>query len=181
LASTCLASGPKYTYKDPKVNDEIQNIYHDIRAIGKSPNVLGVTDGSDACAGCVGEYIQSVVGSVSAPNTTEFKDITSITLTAGDWDVSLLTYSVWNSAVQTAFSVGISTVTGNSGAGLSSAANYVESVGPIGTGTAYSAISISGYRKSVTGTTILYGKLRITYGSGTPALGAARLSARRVR
>lgn len=35
LASTVSAAGPKYNYRDPKLNDEIENIYHDI---GNSTN-----------------------------------------------------------------------------------------------------------------------------------------------
>lgn len=52
--------------------------------------VKGVTDGSDASVGQVGEYVESVVlaGSAVSLATGVVKDITSITLTAGDWDVS---------------------------------------------------------------------------------------------
>lgn len=35
LASPCLASGPKYKYSDPKLDDEINNIYHDIESVTK--------------------------------------------------------------------------------------------------------------------------------------------------
>lgn len=54
-----------------------------------TPNIIGVTDGSNAAAGSVGEFFSSVISSASAvsmtvnvPNT-----VTSISLTAGDWDV----------------------------------------------------------------------------------------------
>jgi len=59
-----------------------------------SPLVLtGVTDGSNASAGTVGEYISSTVAVGSAVSlstaTGAFtgKTITSISLTAGDWDI----------------------------------------------------------------------------------------------
>lgn len=32
LAALALASGPKYNFKDPKMNDELINVYHDITA-----------------------------------------------------------------------------------------------------------------------------------------------------
>lgn len=49
----------------------------------------GITDGSNATAGYIGEYISSTIlnsSAVSLTNNTA-KDITSIILTAGDWDV----------------------------------------------------------------------------------------------
>lgn len=49
---------------------------------------VGVTDGSDAVAGHVGEYLSAVSsGSVSLANGTT-ADIATLVLTAGDWDVS---------------------------------------------------------------------------------------------
>lgn len=51
--------------------------------------VIGTTTNNSAAAGSVGEFVSSVVlvgGAVSATNITEF-NVTSISLTAGDWDV----------------------------------------------------------------------------------------------
>ena len=53
------------------------------------PLIQGVTNASNASAGNVGEYVTSnvpVASGVSLATTTP-KDITTITLTAGDWDV----------------------------------------------------------------------------------------------
>jgi hypothetical protein len=52
--------------------------------------VTGVTDGSNAAAGKVGEYIESVIveGSAVSLTSTVFANITSIALTAGDWDIT---------------------------------------------------------------------------------------------
>lgn len=51
---------------------------------------VGVTDGSDAAAGYIGQVITSTlaIGSATALTTATDKTITSITLTAGDWMVS---------------------------------------------------------------------------------------------
>ncbi|CAN5462726.1 hypothetical protein BH20VER3_BH20VER3_00940 [soil metagenome] len=51
--------------------------------------VAGVTDGSNAAAGKVGEYLSSVVASGSGVSLTSgaVANITSLALTAGDWDV----------------------------------------------------------------------------------------------
>lgn len=54
-----------------------------------TPNIVGVTNASDATAGSVGEYTSSIIatGSPIALVTATAKTITSISLTAGDWDV----------------------------------------------------------------------------------------------
>ena len=49
--------------------------------------IVGVTDGSSAAAGNVGEYVRSYGSGTSAVNG-QFVNITSIALSAGDWDVS---------------------------------------------------------------------------------------------
>lgn len=53
------------------------------------PNIVGVTTNSSAAAGSVGEVISSVIAAASAITltTTVAANITSISLTAGDWDV----------------------------------------------------------------------------------------------
>lgn len=54
--------------------------------------LLGTNTNDDAAAGYVGEYVSSVVtdsASVPMPAST-FTSITSITLSAGDWDVSAI-------------------------------------------------------------------------------------------
>ncbi len=50
----------------------------------------GVTDGSNAAAGVVGEYLSSsvAIGSEVSLATTVANDCTSLALTAGDWDVT---------------------------------------------------------------------------------------------
>ena len=55
-----------------------------------SLTVVGVTDGSSAVAGNVGETMRSFVASssVSAAATGTYVTITSLPLTKGDWDVS---------------------------------------------------------------------------------------------
>jgi len=51
--------------------------------------IEGTTTNDNACAGCVGEYVESVIatGSAVVLTTGTAKTITSISLTAGDWDV----------------------------------------------------------------------------------------------
>ncbi len=33
LSTSCMAAGPKYNFTDPKLNDELQNVYFDIRNV----------------------------------------------------------------------------------------------------------------------------------------------------
>jgi hypothetical protein len=55
-----------------------------------SGKVTGTTTNDDAAAGVVGEYVVSAVASGSGVSlvTSTAKTVTSISLTAGDWDVS---------------------------------------------------------------------------------------------
>lgn len=59
-------------------------------ASGSTGGLIGTTTNDNAAAGSVGEYVESVIaiGSATSLTTTVIKDITSISLTAGDWDVS---------------------------------------------------------------------------------------------
>lgn len=55
------------------------------------PNIVGVTAGSDAAAGSVGEHVTASASAVSM-TTDVTSNVGSITLTAGDWDVFGNTY-----------------------------------------------------------------------------------------
>jgi hypothetical protein len=78
--------------------------------------VLGVTDGSNATAGDVGEYISSVIplGAAVSLLTATSKNITSITLGAGDWDVRGAVFFLPNGTTTISkLRAGMSTTTGN--------------------------------------------------------------------
>jgi hypothetical protein len=53
------------------------------------PNLIGTTTNNNAASGSVGEIIQNIILSASPVSMTNnvITDITSITLTAGDWDI----------------------------------------------------------------------------------------------
>jgi len=71
-------------------------------------NIQGWTDGSNAAAGNIGEYIESHASAVAvAPNTQT--TITSISLTAGDWDVHGSFASGALGTTNTGFTAGINT------------------------------------------------------------------------
>lgn len=56
---------------------------------GQTQGIVGTTTNNNAQAGSVGEYIESVIASGSAVSltTATAANVTSISLTAGDWDV----------------------------------------------------------------------------------------------
>ena len=58
-------------------------------AFSSTSGVIGTTTNNNAAAGSVGEFVSSVVlvGSAVAMTTAISKTITSISLTAGDWDI----------------------------------------------------------------------------------------------
>lgn len=135
--------------------------------------IVGTTTNDNAASGKVGEYIESVVSSITAPTSLHYKDATSIALTAGDWDVSLIA-TISSVSTVTEWIAGISTTTGDSGTGLIDGSNMCD----IFT-TVYRNAVVPPYRMSLSGNTTVYLKFYAQY-SGSPTLNG-RLSARRVR
>jgi len=144
--------------------------------------IRGIATSGNAAAGFVGEYISSSVSSasaVSATGTSQWFDVTSISLTAGDWDVSLVHAMILNGSVTTAATSGIGTATGNSSTGLVQGDNRLNFT-PSTTSTGDVGVSIPSYRVSIASTTTYYLKALYVYSAGTPQ-SYGRISARRVR
>lgn len=149
--------------------------------------IQGITDASSAALGVVGEYLESTV--ISATNTGAtgaYFDATSLSLTAGDWDVTGIIYYTRNSATMSSLDTicGISTTSGNSASGLVAGVNVIEqNHGPTNPPSAWGqwALSIPNYRVNIASTTTYYLKgLIAAFSVGTPQY-TCRLSARRVR
>lgn len=77
-----------------------------------TPNIVGVTNASSASAGNVGEFISSTITFASATSYSagSTSNLTSIPLTAGDWDV--FGNVGLSGTTITALSIGFSTTTG---------------------------------------------------------------------
>lgn len=92
---------------------------------------IGVTNGSNAANGRVGEYVTSTGASTSLV-TTAAKTIHSLTLTPGDWDVEgVATYTKAAATVVTYTQQGISTgsnVIGNTGTFTATAAGISDAI-----------------------------------------------------
>ena len=140
--------------------------------------VLGTQTNDSAATGCIGEYVSAAIASgsaASAVSTGTGFNITSISLTAGDWDVSGLVVGTINGATATWFQGSVSTSTGTVGT-LGDATG--ESPAP--TTAASVSVTLPAVRISLASTTTVYLVARFAFSAGTPkAFG--RISARRVR
>lgn len=141
--------------------------------------IKGVSDASSAATGYVGEYIESIISTpTNVPAVSgSYGDATSISLTAGDWDISLLVLEYANGATITEFNIGIST---SSGTGFGDAVITSNFIQYVGTPATREGFHIPVYRKNISSTTTMYAKLQAVYSAATPQF-TARLSARRVR
>ncbi len=141
-----------------------------------SSNVIGTTTNNNAPAGYIGEYISSIVGS-GAPvslTTNTAKTITSISLTAGDWDIS--------GTVGAIYSVSCTSLIGSPSQVTDTIGAEDETISLNGFVTAGGTVSfpIPTARRSLSGTTTIYLVIRTVFGSGTGG-GLGRISARRIR
>lgn len=142
--------------------------------------IKGTTTNDDAPTGWVGEYISSVTTTnSSAIATGAFDNISTMTLTAGDWDVSCSVFWQSNSATVTQFRAGISLTSGNSETGmdLGNQQNGIVQT----TGITNVTLVVPAVRLSLSGTTDVYLKRMATYTVATPRTAGTRISARRVR
>jgi hypothetical protein len=170
------AEGPIFRHKDGKVDQEFEQVYQDIRS---SKSKRGVTDGSDAGSGKIGEYEESLQSSnVNASASDQYFNVTSISLTAGDWDIiGQVDFIEATATLSGANAAALSVHSGNTTTDHVNADN-VRNVGDFSTaGSASTSISL---RKNITGTTTIYLKALINYSAGTPAARGS-IKARRIR
>ena len=133
-------------------------------------SLIGVTDGSNAPAGQVGEYLANSVGNFPITGNAVYTNATSLVLTAGDWDVTGSVYFI-PSAGSANMQAGFSTTSG------ASAQDVVYAGGPA---LGYYHITLPTTRFSFTTTTTVYLIVYISFTSGT-AQANASIRARRMR
>jgi hypothetical protein len=142
--------------------------------------IKGTSGTGNAPAGYIGEHVKSTVlvaSSVTLTNNT-YADITSITLTAGDWDVTGVVAFQAAAITGTQVQGGIGTLSGN-------ATNSVRGSTQFDTATVPTSVtdichSISPFRAELSGSTTYYLKAYGLFSAGTlKAFG--RITARRVR
>jgi hypothetical protein len=151
-----------------------------IVTLSKSTGVAvhGTNTNDSAAAGYVGEYVSAAASAVSFGTSTQYADACSISLTAGDWDISYVAEVSANGGTLTTTFLGVGTATGNNGAGVSAGDNG-HSIALASAVTGQGG-SMANYRVSITATTTYYLKSFATYTIATPKI-TARLSARRIR
>lgn len=139
--------------------------------------VLGTVTNDDAPLGRLGQYISATGANANFPASGTYDDMASISLTAGDWDVSGQIAQFINGAVVTGVRTGISATTGNSfpeeGPGYSASSLAFATAG---TGLVFGIHTV---RISVAATTSIYLKRRADYTSGPPT-SSGKIWARRV-
>ena len=139
----------------------------------------GVTDGSDAAAGQIGEVISSTV---NAPGVTlvssTTKTITSILLTAGDWDVQGEVWPTPSGSTLTGYVAGISTTNNsNDPPGIGVSRNTLQNPGSTMNA---GAVPLKTCRASLSQSTTYYLVGNATFASGT-CTAFGNIWARRVR
>lgn len=142
--------------------------------------LLGTNTNDSAATGYVGQYKVSTVGASNFPGSTgQWGDATSLSLEAGDWDVTFVFESRINTATGFAgeIEMGISSTSGNSASGLTRGLNYFSNISP--TGAANITNIVPDYRVSIASTTTYYGKLKATYSGGNPQFIGSLIARRR--
>lgn len=144
--------------------------------------VLGTTTNDNADAGTVGEYTSSsiLVGSAVSLTTGTEANVTSISLSAGDWDVSgSVLYNINGATTSTAHAAAINTV---SATWPTDAAenNSSHAILTLGANPFYITRNLSRMRLSLSGATTVYLLARATFAVSTFAA-YGFISARRVR
>lgn len=143
----------------------------------------GTTTNDNAAAGNIGEYMESVVAAVNAFGAATWGDITSLSLTAGDWNVNLQLMCSRNTATIAGidFRCGISSTSGNSTTGLTTGSNQMYFINTVSNGMDWVPFCIADFRVSLASTTTYFAKgYAANYSVATPQF-YARFSARRVR
>ena len=151
------------------------------------PNLIGVTNSSNVTAGEIGEVITNSASNVSL-STSAVKDITTISLTAGDWEVSaptvLIAFSngtTWNQAaafINTSSATQPSFTSGMPQTAINLSSTQTSST-VSGFGTGWSS-SLSSVRINVSTTTTLYLSCFAFFGVSS-ANATGYLRARRIR
>lgn len=144
-----------------------------------SNHVLTSTN-DNAAAGKMGEYIESVVASGSAVSLTTDTpaNLTSLSFTAGDWDVRVL--AVFDPSISTTVDDLHLSLSTTSATHDTSVDRYYHHSTNLGAGAHGVTLQLAGVRVSLASTTTLYAVTEATFGASTMAV-YGLISARRVR
>ncbi len=150
---------------------------------GQVNGIVGTTTNNNAASGSVGEFVESVVTSASPVSVTTsgvVQNVTSISLTAGDWDVEGFVGGIATNATTTVSRSQGSISTTSATHDLTAYAAILESTVTPGTGTPFWAAAISRKRLSIAATTTVYLITSVSFAVSTCAA-FGKINARRVR
>lgn len=188
LSAPCFGDGPKYHHGNSLLNDEFDNVYLDIRNVlrgdvrissatitnltvtsGTGTFALrGKTTGVAAPTGYVGEVVSSYAGATNCANTGLYKDLASISLTAGNWMLYLRGEFILNGATMTRGYMGAGLTTGNVGPNITGLAGDDAFDGNIPTAATNGQMFAPGIQFDVNVSTTVYYKIQCTFSAGTP-------------
>lgn len=118
--------------------------------------------------GSVGRQLNTSAAFTNYPSSATWGDLTSLTLTPGDWDLNAQVITKDNTvSYSDVLNIAIGTVSGNTTAGLSLVNNFMQYLPPTISSTRASGV-IVGYQQKVTTNTIYYLKYMANYSAGTP-------------
>ena len=145
--------------------------------------IVGTTTNNNANAGSVGEYVVSTVANTSVSLTTNTAaNVTSISLTAGDWDVQAnVQYNVGATTNMIYWYSTVSTTSGTLGSGSANASNMASptAAGTVFGATAFTLLSPMA-RISLSATTTVYLVTQAGFTVSTLQAGGT-IRARRIR
>lgn len=148
-------------------------------AVGQLP---GTTTNDNAAAGKVGEYTSSIVlaGAAVALTTTQAADITTLQLTAGDWDMSGICINQPIGTTTTTFGVCNITTTANTLNNVPSDGGAIAFTNAALGGGGQESLTTDVARVSINATTTYHLVTRFDFAGGTNG-GFGKIRARRVR
>lgn len=150
-----------------------------IVTLSKSTGVAvhGTNTNDSAAAGYYGEYQTAYTSATNFTASNTWIDGPSVSLTAGDWQVTVVILYTNAGATATGQALGISTVSGNTSPGTGGREFYPQ---PWQASAIEDGCQTFSNRVSLSGTTTVYGKVKAVYSAGTPQW-QGRISAVRVR
>jgi hypothetical protein len=147
--------------------------------VQSSSTIAGTTTNDNAPAGYVGQYLSASQAGGGPFGNGVWGDFVSLSLTAGDWDISYVFSFDKNGSNANTVRMGVSTTSGNNTTGLVLGDNLLQQV-VSDAGATYASMTIANWRLSIASTTTVYAKGRFDYSVGSP-VGYVRISARRIR
>lgn len=142
-----------------------------------STTIKGTTTNDNAAVGIIGEFIDGTVSLAIIPSASGVPtSVSTITLTAGDWDVAAMGFFNPNGATITNSEITINTTANTDGTLGDNAIRVAETA----TSVNETALAIPRVRISISVTTPVYLVIDVTYTIGTPRF-AGNIRARRLR